>query len=313
MPVEYGEPLSERELEIIALVAEGLTNREIAARTYLSPNTVKVHLRNMFSPRRSRFAHRPDVRAMQEGWIRRSGRADRTCGGRCRHPRTGRDKSDAAVVVTAAPAPPPPAPLRPWRGSAGGVAVGTLLAVGVLLLAGPHARPGAISFRPGDYLQRSPTQSIANNLPPAVKMAGKSYPPCRCAGRTGGGGCARAHLHRRGNDRGRPDGNQLDVLRQRFGRLGCRRPRARQRWRILAWWCWATSFCAGGCDANWRPVIDVHRYDIDQDAWDSVAFPLPEPLCAYALTNAGNRIYLFRRPGDRQCLSRRGLRLRFHP
>ena len=34
MPVEYGEPLTERELEMVALVAEGLTNREIAAQVY---------------------------------------------------------------------------------------------------------------------------------------------------------------------------------------------------------------------------------------------------------------------------------------
>ncbi len=42
------EPLSERELEVLVLVAEGLTNREIAARLYLSLNTVKVHTRNIY-------------------------------------------------------------------------------------------------------------------------------------------------------------------------------------------------------------------------------------------------------------------------
>jgi LuxR family maltose regulon positive regulatory protein len=42
------EPLSEREIEILQLVAEGLTNPEIAARLYLSLNTVKVHTRNIF-------------------------------------------------------------------------------------------------------------------------------------------------------------------------------------------------------------------------------------------------------------------------
>jgi DNA-binding CsgD family transcriptional regulator len=42
------EPLSERELEILELVAEGLTNREIASRLYLALNTVKAHTRNIY-------------------------------------------------------------------------------------------------------------------------------------------------------------------------------------------------------------------------------------------------------------------------
>jgi LuxR family maltose regulon positive regulatory protein len=44
---EWVEPLSEREREVLQLVAEGLTNREIASRLFLSLNTIKVHTRNI--------------------------------------------------------------------------------------------------------------------------------------------------------------------------------------------------------------------------------------------------------------------------
>ena len=42
------EPLSAREIELLSLIAEGLTNQEIASRLYLSLNTVKVHTRHIF-------------------------------------------------------------------------------------------------------------------------------------------------------------------------------------------------------------------------------------------------------------------------
>ena len=45
---ELVEPLSERELEVLQLIAEGLTNQEIASRLFLSLNTVKVHTRNIY-------------------------------------------------------------------------------------------------------------------------------------------------------------------------------------------------------------------------------------------------------------------------
>ncbi|MBW7882524.1 MAG: response regulator transcription factor, partial [Caldilineaceae bacterium] len=42
------EPLSERELEVLQLVAQGLSNREISERLFLALSTVKGHNRVIF-------------------------------------------------------------------------------------------------------------------------------------------------------------------------------------------------------------------------------------------------------------------------
>jgi DNA-binding NarL/FixJ family response regulator len=43
-----GEGLTERESEVLALITQGRTNAEVASMTFLSPNTVKSYIRNIY-------------------------------------------------------------------------------------------------------------------------------------------------------------------------------------------------------------------------------------------------------------------------
>lgn len=46
-PAHYGQKLTEHEIDILTAVAHGLTDPAIAAQLYISPHTVKSHLRRI--------------------------------------------------------------------------------------------------------------------------------------------------------------------------------------------------------------------------------------------------------------------------
>jgi DNA-binding NarL/FixJ family response regulator len=62
-------PLNERQLEILRLMSQGLSNREIAERTYLSENTIKSHVQEIFKKLEVRNRVEAAMRAAEEGWL----------------------------------------------------------------------------------------------------------------------------------------------------------------------------------------------------------------------------------------------------
>lgn len=62
-------PLSSRELEVLTLVAQGLTNHEIAHRLVLSPSTVRNHTVNIFDKLHVRTRRAAAQQARQLGLI----------------------------------------------------------------------------------------------------------------------------------------------------------------------------------------------------------------------------------------------------
>lgn len=75
--MEPGESLSEREIEILRLVATGASNKEIATGLTISPNTVKVHLRNIFSKIGVVSRTEATLYAIKMGIVTQPGAADR--------------------------------------------------------------------------------------------------------------------------------------------------------------------------------------------------------------------------------------------
>ncbi len=97
---EPGESLSDRELETLQAVAEGLANKEIAAKLFISPNTVKVHLRNVYTKLEVNSRTEAVTLALQKGFITLAG-AEEAAEAESPAP----DESDAPSMETAVPPP----------------------------------------------------------------------------------------------------------------------------------------------------------------------------------------------------------------
>ena len=69
-PTDELNLLTEREREVLALVAEGLTNDEIANRLYLSPATARTHVSRILTKLDARNRAQLVVLAYETGLVR---------------------------------------------------------------------------------------------------------------------------------------------------------------------------------------------------------------------------------------------------
>lgn len=68
-PDILSEPLSEREIEVLRLVSQGLSNREIASRLFISPGTAKTHIHNLCGKLGAQNRTEAAVRARELGLV----------------------------------------------------------------------------------------------------------------------------------------------------------------------------------------------------------------------------------------------------
>jgi DNA-binding CsgD family transcriptional regulator/N-acetylneuraminic acid mutarotase len=275
MPIEEGQPLSERELEITGLVTEGLTNREIAERIFLSPNTVKVHLRNIFT--KTGVASRTELSmlAVQEGWVVVVDSTDTS---------TEHLDYDGHNVEE-----PTPTEIIPWPWQRWGLFAGFLVgAITILILPSLPIRQVA-SSGPGLIFGPGQETSGFDNFDPDGRWEEQTPLPVRRAGMGTASLSGKAHIIGGINAEGVTNRHDIFDIETNQWSVGNVRPEALGN--ISAVSLHGNIFVPGGCDAGWQPSESVHQYIPDTDSWISSA-PLPTPLCAYALAVYEDEVYI---------------------
>jgi DNA-binding CsgD family transcriptional regulator len=275
MPAEYGEPPTERELEITELVAEGLTNREIAARLHLSPNTVKVHLRNVFTKAGVSSRTELTVLAMQERWIEVPG-----------VPAPPEAEAEAPTEAEDTDATPEATPWPQHRWAA--LAMGLGLALAIFLLPqfprGQAASGPGVDFAPGTVSPEAPLPAAEDDW---VELA-----PLPVRRGAMGTVALEDHLYVVGGMTEEGPTGRMDVYDIEADRWASAAPRPLALANVGAAVVDGDLFVPGGCDAAWTPSAATHWYDPETDAW-TPGTPLPQPVCAYGLTAYEGRVYLF--------------------
>ena len=271
---ERGEPLTDREREVLELVATGITNREVAQQLYISINTVKVHLRNIYTKLAADSRTEATMIAVREGWVN-VGDTDQ--------PSAEGTPADRAAVE-AAPLPPLPWPKRI-------ALLGALvLAVSVVAATWPRAesQAGTRADLPLDRSQRPLVTGAARDAESSWQE--RAQMPTRRAhaalvatadqllaigGRTPEGVTGAVEAYDPEEDIWTPRSEKpLAVAYVGAATIG------------------SAVYVPGGRDAEGRPLRIVEVYDPQGDAWSRVS-PLPEPRCAYALVPHEDKLYLF--------------------
>ena len=270
--------LSEREIEVLKLVATGASNQEIARALVISPNTVKVHLRNIFEKLGVQSRTEATMEAVRRGWVVVDGAA---------LPDNGSGPIEATDAVAIPPLSLPQSPVTRWQRVYMLVAA-TLIALAAVFpaLAGNGAaRRGDLpSHRRGAKPKHA---EIRTQLPRWSGGAALPSPRSRLALIAGP-----QRLYAIGGETAAGVTGQVSVY-----------DLAENRWQTAAEKPTAVSnvsgaligdriYVPGGMTTDGKITAALEAFDAQTGVWESRAV-LPEPLAAYALATLDDRLYLF--------------------
>lgn len=263
-----------RELEILALLAEGLSNDEIAARLSISPNTVKVHLRNIFEKMGVQSRTEATMEAVRKGWI--------VVPGLETPPVPDGDEGGEASIAW----PPMTTYWRPWRIAA----LAGVFALALCLVFWPNRRPAAApshaaSFTTDAGVDRTVPQP-RQETPRWTQRAAMPTSRSRAASAVIDG-----RLYVVGGETISGDTDAMEMYDPNFDTWQVLPPRPVAARNASAAALDGKFYVAGGCNGD-LPLASVHVFDPDSQGWDEVA-SLPAPACALTLVAAGERLYAF--------------------
>lgn len=267
MSEEQGS-LSEREIEILRLVATGATNRQIARELFISPNTVKVHLRNIFSKLGVESRTEATMAAVRQGWVA---------------------VNEAAGEVVAAPtAPAKPAVRIPlWKRVAFFVAAVLVL---VVFLADQFS-----TARPVDQTVNVLTDRQVMPSPPAHREEVSRWtarsplrtPRARMAVTSIGG-----LVYVIGGDTGAGVTAAVDMYDSSTDGWASLTTKPTAVANVGAAVIGGMIYVPGGYTDDEQVIGVLEVYDPATDTWEQGA-SLPVPLCAYAVVAVEDKLYLF--------------------
>lgn len=277
-------PLSEREIEVLKLVADGKTNQQIARELVISPNTVKVHLRNIFEKLGVQSRTEATMEAVRRGWVTVGGAPAGVAGEAADRVIEAADR----VIEPAEEPPPAPAPLATWQ-RVYMVVVALLIAIALLAPDWLQARGRAGAATPFSDVGWPPGSTVTRNEAARRWIARAAMPVARSRMAVAADD---AHLYVIGGETAAGVTDQVIVYE-----------RTADRWRMAAAKPTAVAnsaavllagriYVAGGTLADGRVTDVLEAYDLKTDAWETRA-PLPFPLTAYAAAALDGRLYLF--------------------
>ncbi len=286
---EPGEPLTERELEILRYVAAGLSNKEIASRLYISTNTVKVHLRNIFTKLEVVSRTEAAMLAVRQGWV---------AVGEVRlvseEELAEEEPLPSPAQVAEMPAVVAEPPL-PWFHRIA-LILAALIAIGAAILAWPRPAPSA-PVTAGLLPSRSEAAASGVGVSPASRWVERAQMPTRRAwlAATAWG---RQLLAIAGET---PEGvtGAVELYDPSADTWTRRTPKPTPVAYVGAVVLEGRVFVPGGCTDGGVALSGVEVYNPATDLWATAA-PLPRPLCGYALAVHGDYLYLFGGTDGRQ-------------